>query len=114
MVCGRAIAWRKKWERDWEGVKYCSKACRRSKATPSGADLERAILVLLRARAVGATICPSEAAREVDPENWRDLMEASRSAARRLVDAGSIEITQQGRPVDPSSARGPIRHRLVR
>ena len=114
MVCGRTIAWRKKWERDWEGVKYCSKTCRRAKATPVDADLERAILALLRARAVGATICPSEAARKVEPENWRDLMEASRSAARRLVDAGSIEITQQGRPVDPSSARGPIRLRLVR
>jgi hypothetical protein len=23
-VCGRAITWRKKWERDWESVRYCS------------------------------------------------------------------------------------------
>ncbi|MGA1223279.1 MAG: DUF2256 domain-containing protein [Phycisphaerales bacterium] len=27
--CGRPFTWRKKWERDWEGVKYCSDACRR-------------------------------------------------------------------------------------
>lgn len=27
--CGRTITWRKKWERDWESVKYCSEACRR-------------------------------------------------------------------------------------
>lgn len=26
--CGRPFSWRKKWERDWEKVKYCSKACR--------------------------------------------------------------------------------------
>ncbi|MEM1027157.1 MAG: DUF2256 domain-containing protein [Planctomycetota bacterium] len=26
-VCGRDFAWRKKWERDWEQVKFCSKAC---------------------------------------------------------------------------------------
>jgi len=26
-VCGRPFTWRKKWERDWEHVKYCSKAC---------------------------------------------------------------------------------------
>ncbi len=26
--CGRPFNWRKKWARDWENVKYCSKACR--------------------------------------------------------------------------------------
>ncbi|NCP82676.1 MAG: DUF2256 domain-containing protein, partial [Rhodoferax sp.] len=28
-------AWRKKWERDWDNVKYCSERCRRSGANPS-------------------------------------------------------------------------------
>lgn len=27
-VCGRPFTWRKKWARDWENVKYCSKRCR--------------------------------------------------------------------------------------
>lgn len=27
-VCGRPFAWRKKWERDWANVKYCSDRCR--------------------------------------------------------------------------------------
>lgn len=27
-VCARPFAWRKKWERDWESVKYCSDRCR--------------------------------------------------------------------------------------
>lgn len=26
-VCRRAFSWRKKWERDWAQVKYCSKRC---------------------------------------------------------------------------------------
>ncbi|MFN7337699.1 MAG: DUF2256 domain-containing protein, partial [bacterium] len=26
-ACGRPFTWRKKWERDWEHVKYCSKGC---------------------------------------------------------------------------------------
>ncbi len=26
--CGRPFAWRKKWARDWENVKYCSRRCR--------------------------------------------------------------------------------------
>jgi len=29
--CGREFAWRKKWERVWAEVKYCSRACRRLK-----------------------------------------------------------------------------------
>ncbi|MEM9827895.1 MAG: DUF2256 domain-containing protein [Planctomycetota bacterium] len=28
--CGRPFAWRKKWAKDWEHVKYCSEKCRRS------------------------------------------------------------------------------------
>lgn len=38
-------------------------------------------------------------------------MEPTRQAARRLVAAGEVEITQQGRVVDPSTAKGPIRIR---
>ena len=73
--------------------------------------LEQAITDLLDARAAGATICPSEAARRVDPEDWRDLMEPARRAARRLVEAGTIVMTQSGRVVDPSTAKGPVRLR---
>ena len=112
-ACGRIITWRKKWERDWDQVKFCSKSCRRSKPSEIDGRLEDAILKQLRARARGATICPSEAARSVEPEQWRDLMEPTRAAARRLVAQGKIEITQKGRPVDPSTARGPIRLRLA-
>jgi len=32
--CGRAFEWRKKWERDWEQVRYCSEKCRRAPARP--------------------------------------------------------------------------------
>jgi hypothetical protein len=27
-VCSRPFVWRKKWERDWENVLYCSDRCR--------------------------------------------------------------------------------------
>ncbi|MGN6397234.1 MAG: DUF2256 domain-containing protein [Mucilaginibacter sp.] len=27
-VCGKPFAWRKKWEKVWEDVKYCSERCR--------------------------------------------------------------------------------------
>ncbi|MFK4070344.1 DUF3253 domain-containing protein [Streptomyces sp. NPDC029674] len=79
--------------------------------------LERAILELLERRRPSATICPSDAARAVyegDDDGWRALMEPARRAARRLVAAGEVEITQGGRPVRPADARGPIRIRRVR
>jgi hypothetical protein len=27
-TCGKPFAWRKKWERDWDAVRYCSDRCR--------------------------------------------------------------------------------------
>jgi hypothetical protein len=69
---------------------------------------------LLADRPRDATICPSEAARRVDPEGWRTLMEPARRAARRMVAAGTLEIVQDGRVVDPSYAKGPIRLRRSR
>ena len=30
-TCGRPFSWRKKWERDWGEVKYCSDKCRGGK-----------------------------------------------------------------------------------
>jgi hypothetical protein len=29
-VCEKPFAWRKKWERVWDDVKYCSERCRRT------------------------------------------------------------------------------------
>jgi hypothetical protein len=28
LACGRPFTWRKKWERVWDEVKYCSDRCR--------------------------------------------------------------------------------------
>lgn len=109
--CGRTITWRKKWARDWDEVRWCSDACRRAGVSPTDTALERTVLELLATRARGATICPSEAARAVGGDDWRTLMEPARAAARRLVAAGEVEITQAGHVVDPSTAKGPIRIR---
>ena len=114
--CGRAFSWRKKWERDWDAVKYCSDACRGEKPVETDAQLEAAILELLAERGRDKTICPSEAAKLVGGKDsrhdWESLMEPARAAARRLVSAGRIVITQKGSVVDPSTAKGPIRLRL--
>ena len=111
-VCGRTIEWRKKWERDWGDVRYCSDACRRRKLTDVDRELEQAIDRHLGQCRAGATICPSDAARAVGgDERWRALMEPTRQAARRMAARGEVVITQGGRVVDPSTAKGPIRIR---
>jgi hypothetical protein len=112
-VCGRTIEWRKKWERSWESVKYCSDRCRAQKAEvkKAGAKYEATILEILQSRAQGLTMCPSEVLTNPNKQN-PELMERVREAARRLVAQGKIEILQRGRVVDPSSFRGPIRLRL--
>ena len=111
-TCGRAIVWRQRLARDWEQVRYCSDGCR---GGLDGIDraLEVALQQLLAARARDASICPSEAARAVAAD-WRPLLERARRAARRLVAAGLVEVTQGGVVVDPSTAKGPIRVRRSR
>jgi hypothetical protein len=93
--CGRRIEWRSKWARDWEAVRWCSDACRARGVRPVDRELEASIRALLAARPADATICPSE-------------------AARVIGGAGEVEITQNGRVVDPSTAKGPIRIRRAR
>lgn len=111
VACGRTIEWRKKWANSWDGVRYCSDGCRRRKIRPVDRALEEAIVTLLAQRPTGSTICPSDAARLVEPDDWRPLMEPVRRAARRLVAAGHVEIIQGGQVVDPSTAKGPVRVR---
>jgi hypothetical protein len=81
------------------------------------AKIEAKILELLERRDAGKTICPSEVARAVagsdERSDWEPLMEVTRAAARRLVEAGQIVITQHGRVVDPARAESPIRLRKV-
>jgi hypothetical protein len=36
--CGLPFTWRKKWEKVWNDVKYCSERCRRSAPSNGGAQ----------------------------------------------------------------------------
>lgn len=73
--------------------------------------LRDAILTLTAERDPGS-ICPSDAARAVDVDNWRLLMDATRSVARELATAGDVVITQKGEVVASDGEwRGPIRIR---
>lgn len=51
---------------------------------------------LLSQRDPDKTICPSEVARALRDDDWRDLMDPVRAEAAALADAGVIDITQKG------------------
>lgn len=77
-------------------------------------ELESAIQKLLESRKTDASICPSEAARAVFGDNWRERMPDVRKVANDMAKLGQIEICQKGVVVDPTTAKGPIRLRISR
>lgn len=81
---------------------------------PNSAALTSKIRELLSARSADSSICPSDVARAMKPDDWRPLMDPVREAAAALVDAGEVEITQKGEVVDLGTVRGPIRIRWAR
>ena len=55
------------------------------------------------------SICPSDVARSLAPENLRPLMQLVRARASYLAERGEVFVTQRGKVVDVSAARGPVR-----
>lgn len=106
--CGREFSWRKKWEHNWNEIKYCSENCRHEKKKLI-VDYKTKILELLNSRQ--GSICPSEVLSTWQKKD-KSIMEEVRKQARLLVNEGLIEITQKGHVVSPSKFKGPIRLRL--
>jgi len=74
------------------------------------AKIEKAIFELLDARAPGKTICPSEVARALAPDDWRPLMPQVRAVALALAGKDALDILQKGQPIaHDSPIHGPIR-----
>lgn len=119
--CGRRITWRKKWERDWESVTYCSSACRSRGVKPEDRRLEELIRELVAATPRGVRdeeVLAASSLGVVDgrppadgrrrPGGQVSQQEVVRRAARRLVAGAEVELVQGGRVVDPSTATGPV------
>jgi Protein of unknown function (DUF3253) len=75
---------------------------------------ESAILSLIEARGPIKTICPTDAARLVNPDYFRKALPDVRSAAVRLALAGQIAIYRHNKPVDPMGFKGVYRLGAVR
>jgi hypothetical protein len=70
---------------------------------------EDAILAAIAARGDGKTICPTDAARVLDPENWRARLHQIRAAGVHLARTGAISIYRKGKPVSPDGFKGVYR-----
>lgn len=112
IVCGRRMTWRRRWRNDWENVRYCSTACRRKGLNETDRKLESAIVdLMLQQRAGDGFFIEDVAAKvsgNVDGKSKMRLIQAARNAARRLHNQRSVDILQNGRRVDPSTAKGPF------
>ena len=73
--------------------------------TPSDKGIAAVLTDLTLRRGRGKSFCPSEAAKALSPD-WRALMPDVRRVAAGHPD---VMATQGGVPVDPVTARGPIR-----
>lgn len=69
--------------------------------------IEACVRALLNHRD-GSTICPSDVARVIGGDAWRDVMEAVREVAAAMAERGEIVVLQKGEPATPPF-RGPIR-----
>jgi hypothetical protein len=81
------------------------------------AAITEEILRQTEGRGAEKSICPSEVARALDPDeaSWRRLMGPVRAAAIRLAKEGRVEVLRKGKPVDPEAEiRGVIRLRAKR
>jgi Protein of unknown function (DUF3253) len=74
-------------------------------------EIAAAILRLAEASGPDASICPSEAAKDLSAE-WRPLLGPVRRVAARLAQDGRIDILRKGRAIAPAEMKGVIRLRI--
>lgn len=74
--------------------------------------IEAEIFNQLARREPGKSICPSEVAKALQPEQWQRMMGKVRGVAVGLARQERLVITKKGKPVDPDAFKGVIRLRL--
>jgi len=77
------------------------------------ASIADKILQMAAERGTEKTICPSDVARQMFPEDWRKHMDEIRKEAIELQKQGKVLITQKGIPIDTNNIKGPIRIKIV-
>jgi len=76
-------------------------------------EISATILSVATQRGKEKSTCPSEIARMLFPENWRQQMKEVVNAAIDLHKKGKVIITQKGIAVDVDHIVGPVRIKIV-
>ncbi|TDS14695.1 DUF3253 domain-containing protein [Sphingobacterium paludis] len=71
--------------------------------------ISESILSTTAARGPQKSVCPSEIARMLYPEDWREHMQDIVDVAISLHKLGKVQITQKGSAIDVDHIKGPIR-----
>jgi len=64
-------------------------------------------------RGAEKSTCPSEIARLLFPDDWREHMKDVLDAAIDLHNKGSIVITQKDMPINVKDFQGPVRIKII-
>jgi len=76
-------------------------------------DILTTILSVATQRGTDKSTCPSEIARMLFPNDWRNHMKEVVDVAIDLHTQGVVVITQKGIPIDVNHIKGPIRIKIL-
>ncbi|MET3606963.1 hypothetical protein ABIC74_000805 [Mucilaginibacter rubeus] len=75
--------------------------------------ISNAIISTAMSRGKEKTTCPSEIARALFPDDWRNHMATVRGVAIDLQNQGKVQITQHGKAINTDNIKGPVRIRIA-
>mgnify|MGYP003576440166 CR=1 FL=1 len=81
--------------------------------TQHQAVIAKRIITTATERGPDKSTCPSEIARMLFPDDWRDHMKAVLGVAIDLVRQGKVMITKKGEAVDINNIKGAVRIKIV-
>ncbi|RZK80041.1 MAG: DUF3253 domain-containing protein [Pedobacter sp.] len=79
----------------------------------SKTDISTTILTVARQRGIEKSTCPSEIARMLFPDDWRNHMDEIVDVAIDMHKQGKVQITQKGLRIDVMHIKGPIRIKIT-
>lgn len=71
-------------------------------------EIKGRILSLTKKKGPAKSVSPSQVARDLFADVWRDHLDEVRNMAGELQSEKMISITQDGKPVDIKKTQGPI------
>ncbi|MCX2486165.1 DUF3253 domain-containing protein [Pedobacter sp. MR2016-24] len=76
-------------------------------------DISTTILSVATQRGPEKSTCPSEIARKLFPDDWRNHMKNVVDVAIDLHHQGKVMITQKGIAIDVNHIKGPVRIKII-